>query len=230
MGRRWKQWETLFGQGGSKITVNGDCSREIKRCLLLGRKAMTNLDSIIKKQKCYFANKGPSSQSYGFSSSYIWMRELDHRESWAPKSWCFWTVVLEKTLENPLDCKEVKPVKPKGNQSWIFIGRTDAEVETAIIWTPDEKKWLTGKDPEVRKVEGGRKRRRQRMRWLDDITDTTDMSLRKLLGIVNGKETWRAAVHGIAKVGHVWVTDLNWTNETICVAQETVLSALWWPT
>ena len=98
----------------------------------------------IKKQRHYFANKGPSSQSYVFSSSHVWMWELDHKESWAPKNWCFWTVVLEKTLESPLDCKEIKPVNPKGNQSWIFIGRTNAEVETPILWPPDVKNWLIG--------------------------------------------------------------------------------------
>ena len=92
-------------------------------------------------------DKGPPSQSYGFSSSHVWMWELDYKESWAPKNWCFWTVVLEKTLESPLDCKEIKPVNPKGNQSWIFIERTDAEAETLRLWPPDVKNWLIGKDP-----------------------------------------------------------------------------------
>ena len=101
----------------------------------------------IKKQRHYFANKGPSSQSHGFSSSYVWMWELDHKESWARKNWCFWTVVLEKTLESPLDCKEIKPVNSKGCQFWIFIERTDAEAETPILGPPDAKNWLIGKDP-----------------------------------------------------------------------------------
>ena len=105
----------------------------------------------IKKQRHYFANKGPSSQSYGFSSSHVWMWQLDYKESWAPKNWCFWTVALEKTLESPFDCKESKPVNPKGNQSWIFIGRTDAEVEASIHWPPNVKSWLTGKDPDAGK-------------------------------------------------------------------------------
>ena len=105
----------------------------------------------IKKQKHYFDNKGLSSQSYGFSSSHVCMWELDHK-GWAPKNWCFWTVVLEKTLESTLDCKEIKPVKLKGNQSWIFIGRTDAEAETPIIWLHDVKSWLTGKDPDAEQV------------------------------------------------------------------------------
>ena len=127
----------------SKITADGDCSHEIKRRLLLGRKVMTNLDSILKKQRHYFANKGLSCQGYGFSSSHVWMWELDYKESWAPKNWCFWTVVLEKTLESPLDCKEIQPVHhPKGGQSWVFIGRTDAEAETPILWPPDVKSWL----------------------------------------------------------------------------------------
>ena len=105
----------------------------------------------IKKQRYYFVDKGPSSQSYGFSSSYVWMWDLDCKESWALKSWCFWTVVLEKTLESPLDCKEIQPVHPKGDQSWVFIGRTDAEAETPIFWSPQVKNWLTGKDPDAGK-------------------------------------------------------------------------------
>ena len=100
----------------------------------------------MKKQRHYFANKGPSSQSYGFPSGHAWMWELDHKEGWASKSWCFWTVVLEKTLESPLDCKETKPVNPKENQSWIFTGRTDAETETPMLWPPDAKNWLLRKD------------------------------------------------------------------------------------
>ena len=129
----------------SKITADGDCSHEIKRCLLLGRKkTLTNLDSILKSRH-YLANKGPSSQNYGFPSSPEWMWELDYKESWVQKNWCFWTVVLGKTLESPLDCKEIQPVHPKGNQSWIFIGRTDAEAETPILWPPDVKNWLLWK-------------------------------------------------------------------------------------
>ena len=105
----------------------------------------------IKKQRRYFANKGSSSQSYGFSSNRVWMWELDYKESWAPKNWCFWTVVLEKTLESPFDCKEIQPAHPKGNQSWMFIGRTDLEAETAILRLPDAKSWLIWKDPDAGK-------------------------------------------------------------------------------
>ena len=134
-----------FILAGSKITADDDCSHEIKRRLLLGRKVMANLDSILKSRH-YFANKGPSSQGYGFSSSHVWIWELDYKESWALKNWCFCTVVLEKTLESPLDCKEIQPVHPKGNHSWIFIGRIDAEAETPILGPPDAKNWLIWKD------------------------------------------------------------------------------------
>ena len=135
--------------GGSKITADGDCSHDIKRLLLLGRKAMTKLDSILKSRE--ITNKGPCSQSYGFSSSHVWMWELDCEEGWAPKNWCFWTVVLVGTVESPLDCKEIQPVNPKENQSWIYIGRTDVEAETPILWPPDAKNWLLRKDPDAGK-------------------------------------------------------------------------------
>ena len=110
---------------------------------------MTNLDSILKSRDMTLPTKGPSSQSYGFSSSQVWMWELDYKESWAPRNWCFWTVLLEKTLESPLDRKEIQPVHPKGDQSWILIGRTDAEAETPILWPPDAKSWLIWKDPDA---------------------------------------------------------------------------------
>ena len=132
---------------GSKITADGDCSHEIKRCLLLGRKVMTHLDSIFKSRD--IANKRPSHQGFGFSCGHVWMWELDYKESWMKKNWWFWTVVLEKTLESPLDYKEIQPVHPKGDQSWVFIGRTDAEAETLILWPPDAKSWLIGKDPDA---------------------------------------------------------------------------------
>ena len=129
--------------GGSKITADGDCNYEIKRHLLLGRKAMTNLDSIVRSRD--ITDKGPSSQSYGSSSSHIWMWELDCEESWALNNWCFWTVVLEKTLESPLDCKEIQPVHSKGEQPWDFFGRNDAKAETPVLWPPHVKSWITGK-------------------------------------------------------------------------------------
>ena len=136
---------------GSKITADGDCNHVIKRCLLFERKAMTNLDSILKNQRHSFADKGPSSQSCGFFSSHVWIWELDHKESWALKNGCFLTVVLGKTFERPLDCKEIQPVHPKGNESWVFIGRIDDEAEDIILWPPDGKNWRIWKDPDARK-------------------------------------------------------------------------------
>ena len=112
---------------------------------------MTNLDSILKSRDVTLPNKGLSSQGFGFSSSHVWMWELDYRESWVLKNWCFWTVVLEKTLESPLDFKEIQPVHPKGDQSWVFIGRTDVEAETPILWSPDVKSWLIWKDLDAEK-------------------------------------------------------------------------------
>ena len=137
---------------GYKITADGDCSHEIKRHLLLGRKAKTNLDSLLKSRDLTLLTKVHIVKGYGFSCGHVWMWELDCEESWVLKNWCFWTVVLEKTLESPLECKEIRPVHPKRNQSWIFIGRTDAEAETLIIWPPDVKNWLIGKDPRKRPI------------------------------------------------------------------------------
>ena len=145
MGRQWKQWETIFWS--SKITADGECSHEIKRRLLLRRKAMTSLDSILKSRDITLLTKLCLVKAMVFSSSHVWMWNLEYKESWVLKNWCFWTVVLEKTLECPLDSKEIKPVNPKRKQSWIFIGRTDAEAETPIFWPPDAK-W---KDPDAGK-------------------------------------------------------------------------------
>ena len=119
----------------------------------------------IKKQRHYFVNKGPSSQGHGFSCGHVWIWELDYKEGWAQKNWCFWTVVLEKTLESPMDCKEIQPVHPKGDQSRVFIGRTDVEAETPILWPPDAKSWLIGKDPDAGKDWA------QKKGWLDEIQD-----------------------------------------------------------
>ena len=134
---------------GSKIIVDSDFSHEIERCLLLGRKAVIKPDSILKKQRHHFANKGPYSQSDGFSNSHVWMWELDHKEGWALKKWWLQNVVLEKTPESPLDSKEIKPVNSKGNQPQIFTRRTDGEAEAPILWLPDVKSVLIGKDPDA---------------------------------------------------------------------------------
>ena len=149
----------------------------------------------IKKQRHHFANKGPSSQSYGFSSSHVWMWELDHKEGWAPKNWCFWTVVLEKTLESPLDCKEIKAVNLKGNPPWIFTGRTDAIAEAP----PDAKSWLIGKDPDAAKDWG----QKEKEVTEDEIVGwhhwLNGMSLSKLPEIVKDRRAWHAVVHGVTK-------------------------------
>ena len=150
MGKQWKHWQTLFGGGGSKITADGDCSHEIKRRLLLGRKAMTNLDSILKSRDITLPTKVHLVKAIVFPVV-MYGCELECEDSWVLKNWCFWTVVLEKTLESPLDSKEIQPVHPKGDQSWIIIGRNDAEAEAPILWPPDVKTWLTWKDPDVGK-------------------------------------------------------------------------------
>ena len=206
MGKQCRQWDFIFL--GSKITADGDYSHEMIRCLLLGKKAMTNLEQHIKKQRHYFANKDPSSQSYGFSSSHIWMWNLDHKESWMPKNWCLRTVVLEKTLESPLDCKEIKPIHPKGNLSWIFIGRTDPEAETPILWSPNVKNWLIGKDPDA-----GKDWRWEEKGTTEDVPWWLDGTW---VWVSPGSWWWTGRPDmllsmGLQRVRHDWVTELNWT-------------------
>ena len=166
----------------------------------------------IKKQRQYLADKGPSSQSYGFSSGHVWMWELDHKESWAPKNWCFWTLVLEKTLESPLDFKEIQPVHPKGSQSWIFIGRTDADTEAPIIWPPDGKSCLTGKDPDAgKKLKTGEGNDRGWDGWMASLTQWTWVW-------VNSGSWWWTGRPGVLqsmgsqRVGHDWAVELKWTD------------------
>ena len=150
-----------------------------KKTLVPRKKSYDQSRQHITKQRHSFADKGPSSQGYGFSTSHVWMWELDCKQRRMPKDWCFWTVVLEKTFESPLGCQEIQPGHPKGNQSWIFTGRTDAEAEAPVLWPPDVKNWVIGKDLMLGKMEG-RRRGRQRMKWLDGITDSRNMNLSKL--------------------------------------------------
>ena len=163
----------------------------------------------IKKQRCYFTNKGLSSQSYGFSSSHVWIWELDHKQSLVLKNWCLWTVVLEKTLESPLDCKEIQPINPKGNQSWVFIGRTDAKAETPILWPPHAKRWLIGKDSDARRDWGQEEKgTTEDDGWMASLTRWTWVW-------VNSGSWWWTGRPGVLRfmgsqrVGHDW-TELNW--------------------
>ena len=198
---------------GSNITADGDCSHEIKRCLLLGRKVMTNLDSILKSRDITLSTK--SSQGYGFASSHVWMWELDSKESWVPKTWCFWTMVLEKTLESPLDSKEIQPVHPKGDQSWVYIGRADVEAETPVLWPPDVKSWLIWKYPDAGKD------------WRQEEKGTTEDEMVGWHHWLNGHEFgWTPEVGdgqgGLGccgswglRVGHDWATELIDVPDTV---------------
>ena len=184
---------------GSKITVGGDCNHEIKRCLLPGRKIMTNLDGILTSRDITLPTKVCLVKAMLFFSSHVWMWELDYKESWALKNWCFWAVVLEKTLVSPLDCKEIKPVNPKENQSWIFTGKTDAEAETPILCPPDVKNWLIWRLWYWERLKaGGEGDDRGWGGWMASPTWWTWVW-------VSSRSLWTGRPGG-----HNWVTELNW--------------------
>ena len=209
MKKQWKQWQTILGD--SKITADGDCSHEIKRHTPW-KESDDQPRQHLKKQRHYFANKGPSGQGYGFSSGHVWMWELDFKETWEPRKWGFWTVVLKKTLESPLDCEEIQPVHPKGiSPEYSLVGlmlKLKLQYFGHLMQRADslEKTMIWGK------IEDRRRRRQQRMRWLDSL----DMSLSQLWELVLDREAWRAVAHGIAK-SRTRLSDwaeLNWGTRT----------------
>ena len=184
----------------------------------------------IKKQRHDFANKSLSSQSFGFSSSHVWMWELDYKESWVPKNWCFWTVVLEKILESHLDCKEIKPVHPKGNQPWIIIGRTDAEAETSVVWPPDAKHWHIWKTLMLGKIEGRREKdNRGWDGWMASPTGWTWVWASSRSWWWTGRPGLLQSM-GSQRVRHDWVTELNWTelNQGPCEQTITLMCRAIW--
>ena len=203
---------------GSKTIEDGDYSHEIRRCLLFGRKAMTNLDKCIKWQRHHFANKGPYSQSYGFSRSHVQMWVLDHKEGWVLNNWYSWSVVLEKTLESPLACKEIQAVSPKGNQPWIFIGRTDAEAEAPVLWPPDVKSWLLGKDPDAGKDWGQVEKETTEDEMVGWHHWFNRHEFEQILSGSRDRGGWCASAHGVEK------TRLSdWTTVTLIKHKKKIL-------
>ena len=208
MGIQWKQWQTLFYWAQKSLQMVTSAMKLKNPCSL--EESYDQPRQRIKKQRHYFANKGLPSQNYRFISSHVWVWELDHKESRVLKNWCFRTVVLEKTLESPLDCMETQPVHPKENQSWIFIGRTDTEAETPILWLPDMKNWLLGKDPDAGQDWKQEEKGMHRMRWLDGVTEELEHEFEEALGVGDGQRNLVCCILCSHKESDMteW---LNWT-------------------
>ena len=202
---------------GSKITADGDCSHEIKD-VYPWKKSYDQPRQHIKKQRHYFANKGPSSQGYGFFSSHVWMWELDYKESWVLKNWCFWTVLLEKTLESPLDCKEIQPVHLKGNQSWIFIGRTDVEAGTPITLATWCEELTHLKRPRCwERLKAGREgNNREWDGCMASLIQWTWVQVNSGSWIWTGRPGVLQSM-GLQRVRHNWATELNWTEASLSI-------------
>ena len=213
MGKQWKQWQTLF-VGGSKITADGDCSHEIKKHLLLGRKVMTNLDSILKSRNITLPTKAHLVKAMVFPVV-MYGCELDYKESWVSKYWSFWTVVLDKTHESPLNCKEIKPVNLKGNQSWILTGKTVAEAP--ILWSPDAKNWFNGEDPDAGKDWKQKKKGTTEDGWVASLTRWTWVWASSGSWWWTGKPGVLQSM-GLQRVGHSWATELNWSIDSLALS------------